>query len=147
MASAVAHLQQAKLMELADRPKAASTVRSESAAELLCVELAADGLPMDRLAAEEIIGRIVGPRTSTEAEAAEERNRRDSEVLRHAPRNDRVDLRSPLQVRSLLRSIGVDVPDTVLGGYESHEIRTLSSKLFWRGEKLNVLPRHTGMRG
>ncbi len=49
--------------------RAIATVRSESAAELLCVELAADGLPMDHLVAEQIIEGLVGPRTSTEAEA------------------------------------------------------------------------------
>jgi DNA polymerase I len=112
MASVTAQLQQAKLLDLVDRPRATSTVRSESAAELLCVELAADGLPMDRLAAEDIISSLVGPRTRTEAEAAGERARRDGEVLRHAPRSDRVDLRSPAQVRSLLRSAGLDLPDT-----------------------------------
>lgn len=112
LACVAAQLQQAKLLDLDDRPTAVATARSESAAELLCVELATDGLPMDRLAAEEIIGRIVGPRTRTEAGAAEERARRDAEVLRHAPRSDRVDLRSPAQVRTLLRSIGIDLPDT-----------------------------------
>ncbi|MFZ0667765.1 MAG: DNA polymerase [Acidimicrobiales bacterium] len=112
LAFATAVLQRNKLTDLADHPRAASTVRSESAAELLCVELAADGLPMDRLTAEEIIGRIVGPRTRNEVEAAHERARRDAEVLRHVPRSARIDLRSPAQVRSLLRSIGLDLPDT-----------------------------------
>jgi DNA polymerase-1 len=112
MAGAVAQLQQARLLELEDRPRALATVRSESAAELLCAELEADGLPMDRQAAEEIISSLVGPRSRTEAEAADERSRRDAEVLRHAPGSDRVDLRSPAQARSLLRSVGFDLPDT-----------------------------------
>lgn len=86
--------------------------RSESAAELLCVELAADGLPVDRAAAERIIAGFVGPRPRDEAEAVAQRARRDAEVLRHAPTAGDVDLRSPAQVRSLLRRVGIEVPDT-----------------------------------
>jgi DNA polymerase I len=134
MALTVAQLQQDKIAILEDRPRAIGTVRSESAAELLCVELEADGLPMDRLVAEQIIERLVGPRTRTEADAAEVRARRDAEVLRHAPRADRVDLRSPAQVRSLLRSIGFDVPDT--RAWRLREIRDthplVEALLTWR---------------
>ncbi|MGZ4679575.1 MAG: DNA polymerase, partial [Ilumatobacteraceae bacterium] len=111
LAAEAAALQDVRLAELHDRPRARSTARSESAAELLCAELAADGLPMDRSAAEEIIASFVGPRPRTEAEAAEQRSRRDAEVLRHAP-NAAYDLRNPAQVKSLLRGIGVELPDT-----------------------------------
>ena len=45
-------------------------------------------------------------------DAAELRARRDAEVLRHAPSGTDWDLRSAAQVKSLLRTIGVDVPDT-----------------------------------
>jgi DNA polymerase-1 len=93
LAARVAVLQQARLGELADGPRVASTARSESAAELLCVEMSVDGLPMDRGVAEGIIEGFVGRRPCTEAEAAEQRARRDAEVLRHAPE-------------------GVEVPDT-----------------------------------
>lgn len=105
--------QQAQIDALAaERPKAPFTARSESTAELLCVDLAVDGLPVDVARAEEIIGSFVGPRPRTEADAAAERFRRDQEVLRHAPPGATFDLRSPLQVKSLLRWIGVEVPDT-----------------------------------
>jgi DNA polymerase-1 len=104
-------LQQERLGGL-DRPMAAATARSESAAELLCAELAADGLPVDRAAAEAAVARFVGPRPRTEAEATELRARRDAEVLRQAPAGTDVDLRSPGQVKSLLRRVGIEVPDT-----------------------------------
>ena len=112
LAASVAVRQQARLNELGDGTRASSTARSESAAELLCAELSVDGLPMDRALAEEIIGGFVGPRPTSEAEAAEYRARRDADVLRHAPAGARVDLRSPAQVRALLSEVGVEVPDT-----------------------------------
>ncbi len=112
LAARVAVLQQARLGELGEGPRVASTARSESAAELLCVEMSVDGLPMDRAVAEAIIAGFVGRRPRTEAEAAEQRARRDAEVLRHAPPGVEVDLRSPGQVKSLLSRIGVEVPDT-----------------------------------
>jgi DNA polymerase-1 len=93
-------------------PRAVATARSESAAELLCAELSAEGLPVDRAAAQELIAGSVGPRPRSEAEAAELRARRDAEVLAHVPSAGRFDLRSPGQVRSLLRRVGVEVPDT-----------------------------------
>jgi DNA polymerase I len=112
LARTVAGLQQAALAGLADRPMAAATARSESTAELLCAELSAEGLPMDRAAAEQILASVIGPRPRSEAEAAAARAARDAEVLRHAPAGTAADLRSPAQVRELLASIGVDVPDT-----------------------------------
>jgi DNA polymerase-1 len=115
LAHAAAGIQQARLTRLAtdeDRPAAPATALSESAAELLCAEMSADGLPMDRAAAEAIVAAVVGPRPRSEAEAAEQRARRDAEVLRHVPPPAAFDLRSPGQVRSLLRRVGVEVPDT-----------------------------------
>ena len=112
LAARVAVLQQARLGELGEGPRVASTARSQSAAELLCVEMSVDGLPMDRAVAEGIIEGFVGRRPRTEAEAASQRARRDAEVLRHAPAGLEVDLRSPGQVKSLLSRIGVEVPDT-----------------------------------
>jgi DNA polymerase-1 len=112
--------QQEVLTELAGqasaRPMARSmvlpTAHSESAAELLCAELSADGLPMSRPAAEQVLAGFIGPRPRDEAEAARNRAARDEAVLRHAPAGTRADLRSPAQVRTLLAAIGVDVPDT-----------------------------------
>jgi DNA polymerase I len=112
LARTLAGLQQAALAELADRPMALPTARSESTAELLCAELSADGLPMDRALAEQVLASFIGPRPRSDAEAAVSRAARDAEVLRHAPAGVTADLRSPVQVRSLLGRIGVDVPDT-----------------------------------
>src|SRR5215471_4991463 len=95
----------------ADRPSGA-TGRSESTVELLCAELAADGLPMDRTAAERVLAGIIGPRPRGAVEAAALRAARDDAVLRHAPAGVTADLRSPVQVRSLLAAAGIEVPDT-----------------------------------
>ncbi|HZZ52735.1 MAG TPA: DNA polymerase, partial [Trebonia sp.] len=91
---------------------AVATVRAESTVELLCAELSADGLPMDRDAAERVLAGFIGPRPRGDAEAAAMRAARDGAVLRHAPAGVTADLRSPVQVRSLLAAAGVEVPDT-----------------------------------
>jgi len=107
-----ARLQRALLGDGAAGGRGVATVRSESTAELLCAELAADGLPMDADAAERVLAAIIGPRPRGDAEAAAMRAARDGAVLRHAPGGVTADLRSPVQVRSLLSAAGVDVPDT-----------------------------------
>jgi DNA polymerase I len=112
LARTLAEVQQAALAGLTDRPMALTTARSESAAELLCAELSADGLPMDRALAEQVLAGFIGSRPRSDAEAAASRAARDAEVLRHSPAGVTADLRSPAQVRSLLARIGVDVPDT-----------------------------------
>jgi DNA polymerase I len=112
LARTVAELQQDRLTALADRPVALATARSESAAELLCAELSADGLPMDRSVAERVLASFIGPRPRSESEAVALRAARDAQVLRHAPAGVTADLRNPAQVRTLLGRIGVDVPDT-----------------------------------
>lgn len=111
LAADVVARQETRLAVIADRPKAPSIARSESAVELLCAELSSDGLPMDRRAAEMIVASFIGPRPASEAEAAEQRAQRDAEVLRHSA-NVNCDLRNPAQVKSLLRGIGVELPDT-----------------------------------
>ncbi len=108
----VAGQQQAALAALDDRPMAVATARCESTAELLCAELSADGLPMDRAVAEQVLAGFIGPRPRTDADAVALRAARDAEVLRHAPAGVSADLRSPARVRSLLARVGVDVPDT-----------------------------------
>ena len=110
LAVEVAALQRERLRQLGER--ALATARAESATELLCAELAADGLPMDRALAEELVAGVVGPRPEDEVEAARQRTVRDALVLRHAPAGTTFDLRSPGQVRSLLRSVGIELPDT-----------------------------------
>lgn len=106
----VAERQRTAIAAVSDQ--ALSTARSESGAELLCAELEADGLPMDRAVAEGIVASLVGARTTTEADAAAQRARRDAVVLQHVPPGMTFDLRNPAQVKSLLRSLGVEVPDT-----------------------------------
>ena len=108
----VAQRQHARVDALVDRPRAAATARAESTAELLCAELSVDGLPMDRAHAEAHIAEFVGGRPRSESEAAEQRARRDAEVLRHAPAGVDCDLRSPGQVKALLARVGIEVPDT-----------------------------------
>ena len=93
-------------------PRAVSTGQSESAAALLCVELAADGLPVDRPILQRLIEESAGPRPDDEAAALRTRKTRDSAVLSHSPGREPTDLRNPLQVRELLASVGVIVPDT-----------------------------------
>lgn len=110
LAMEVVALQRERLGRLGER--ALATARAESATELLCAELAVDGLPMDRAVAEEIVAGFVGGRPRGEVEAAQQRKARDALVLRHAPAGTSFDLRSPGQVRSLLRSVGIEVPDT-----------------------------------
>lgn len=108
---------------LARRPwpdRAASTARSESAAELLCAELQAHGLPFDVAEAEHIISDAVGPRPADEAESDVFRRARDAEVLRHLEPGPSVDLRNPADVRSMLRRVAVDVPDTRAWRLERH---------------------------
>lgn len=112
LAAEVAALQRQQLASLPAADRALATARSESAAELLCAELAADGLPFDRDAAEAVIGDAVGPRPRDDAEAASQRARRDAQVLRLAPAGVTADLRSPAQVRALLRHVGLDLADT-----------------------------------
>ena len=113
---------------------AVATARSESTAELLCAELSADGLPMDRTTAEQVLTGVIGPRPAGAAEAAAMRAARDGEVLRQAPAGVTADLRSPVQVRSLLAAAGVEVPDTRAWRLEefrdSHPI--VAALLEWR---------------
>ena len=111
----VARLQHAAVERVAadaERPMAMRTAIAESTAELLCAELTVEGLPMDRAAMESLVSGYVGPRARTPQEANDLRDARDEEVLRHVPEGVRFDLRSPSQVKSMLRMVGVEVPDT-----------------------------------
>ena len=113
------------------------TVWSESAAAVLCLELERDGLPVDRVAAEDLIAASAGPRPSDDADAARIRAERDALVLRHAPGRERTDLRNPAQVRDLLLSAGVDVPNTrawVLEPYR-HTHPLVDALLRWRKDE------------
>ncbi len=85
---------------------------AESAAELFSVELAAEGLPVDRAIAEVTIASIAGRRPRDEADEKALRNARDRVVLDTVPTAGSVDLRSPAQVKELLGRTGFDLPDT-----------------------------------
>lgn len=89
-----------------------STARSESAAELLCAELASDGLPVDVPLAEQIIAAVIGPRPRDDRDADERRRERDAAVLAVAPSGGAVDLRSPADVKAMLQRAGIAVDDT-----------------------------------
>ena len=93
-------------------PRAVSTGQSESAASLLCVELATTGLPVHRPTLEQLIRGSAGPRPDDEAAARRTRADRDAAVLSLALGSESTDLRNPVQVRELLASVGVVVPDT-----------------------------------
>jgi DNA polymerase-1 len=112
LALAVCERQDERLVAITDRPRLVAVARVESTAELLCAELALDGLPVDRAVAEGLVHDAVGVRPSSEVDAAQQRAQRDAEVLRHAPPGTECDLRSPGQVKSLLRRAGIEVPDT-----------------------------------
>jgi DNA polymerase-1 len=126
LALEAAHLQHARL----DGDRARATARSESTAELLCAELSVDGLPVDRATAEALLTSIIGARDDVDAARA----RRDAEVLRHAPLGQHFDLRSPGQVKSLLRSVGIEVPDTRAHRLERHrdDHPIVDALLTWR---------------
>jgi DNA polymerase I len=112
LARQTAGLQAAALVGGDVGPMGVASARCESTVELLCAELSAEGLPMERAAAEAVLTGIIGPRPRGEAEAIAMRAARDAAVLRYAPAGVTADLRSPVQVRSLLGAAGVEVPDT-----------------------------------
>ncbi len=132
---------------------ALATARSESAAEMLCAELEHDGLPIDMTVALGLIRSLVGDRPVDEREAAAHRAARDAEVLQHLPPGNTVDLRNPADVKSMLRRVGIDVPDTRAWRLES--MRTVhpavEALLHWRkAERIattfgyNWLDQHVG---
>ena len=138
------------------RPTALLTAWSESAAELLAVELEVAGLPLDRATAGELIAERVGPRPRDADEAQTERARRDATVLGLLPGAEGTDLRNPAQVRELLTRIGIDVPDTRSWRLEplrdSHPL--VAALLAWRkAERIATtygyswLDRHVGPDG
>jgi DNA polymerase-1 len=115
-------------------PRSVAAAHSESAAALLCVELERDGLPLDRSTAERMIAEAAGPRPDDEADARRIRGERDRVVLATTPGRESTDLRNPLQVKELLASVGVIVPNTrkwVLEPFrESHPL--VGALLEWR---------------
>jgi len=132
-ALAAARLQLARLAQEGGGTRV-GTARSESTAELLCAELSADGLPVDRGTAENLLTEIIGPRPRGPADAVAIRAARDAQVLRHAPDGTGGDLRSPAQVKALLAAAGIDVPDTRAWRLEEYRNRSplVATLLEWR---------------
>jgi DNA polymerase I len=89
-----------------------AAAKSESLAELLCVELGSEGLPLDIGTAERIIEGFVGPRPTSDAHANALRTARDAVVLEVAPLVTERDLRSQPRVMAMLKAIGIHVSDT-----------------------------------
>ncbi|MEO7398384.1 MAG: DNA polymerase, partial [Ilumatobacteraceae bacterium] len=104
--------QRARLASSAHPRRSEATARSESGAELLCAELATDGLPIDVGCAEEIIASFLGPRPRDEREVVAARQRRDDAVQRLPGVGAGTDLRNPAHVRAMLGRVGIDVPNT-----------------------------------
>jgi DNA polymerase-1 len=99
------------------------TAWAESAAAMLCAELAQDGLPFDRAEAERILRNVVGDG---------DRATRDAPVLALL-KDEPVDLRNPAQVKELLARHGIDVPDTRSWRLEAHRAQpVVSALLTWR---------------
>ena len=117
-------------------PRAMATAYSESAAAVLALELAEEGLPVDREVAAGLIAEHAGIRPRDDRHAAAIRHERDERVLRHAP-GRRADLRQPADVKALLAAIGVDVPTTrawVLEPYrQTHPL--VDALLRWRKDE------------
>ena len=105
-------LQQPLLDELPDPARAHSTARSESAAELLCAEMATEGLPINEREALRLIAEFAGPRATSALDEERIREERDEEVLVHLTPRQPVNLRNPAEVKAMLRRQGHDFPDT-----------------------------------
>lgn len=113
------------------------TAWCESLAAVLCMELERDGLPVDRAALESLITRSAGPRARSSGQEQEIRARRDAAVLGRAPGHESVDLRNPGQVRALLSSAGIQVPDTRAWRLEPYRVShpLVDALLQWRKDE------------
>ena len=89
---------------------------------------------MNRAAIEGLLADIVGPRPRGPGHAAEIRAARDERVLGHAPAGVIADLRSNVQVRTLLAAAGVDVKDTRAWRLEEFKDKSplVAALLEWR---------------
>ena len=105
-------IQDRVLGERADPARARSTARSESAAELLCAEMTANGLPIDEPEAHRLITDAAGARPRTMAEEDERRAERDELVYAQLEPRWEINLRNPAEVKAMLRRQGFDLPDT-----------------------------------
>jgi DNA polymerase-1 len=123
----------------AGRPRV--TAMSESAAELICAELEHDGLPFDREVGERIVAGFIGDRPVTVEEERARLAALDRPVLAHLPHGVDFDLRSPDQVKSLLRRVGIEVPDTRAWRLEAlRDAHPIVEPLLWwrRAERIRT---------
>lgn len=105
-------LQRDRLAQLPDPSRAEATARAESAAELLCAEMAHEGLPVNAQVALRLIGDAAGPRPTSEADEIDIRAARDQVVFAHLIPGQKVNLRNPADVKSMFHQAGFDLPDT-----------------------------------
>ena len=104
---------QEQIIETLPEPdRARSTARSESAAEMLCAEMAHHGLPVNEHAALELIERAAGRRPTSYADEDEIRAERDAAVFVHLNPPQEVNLRNPGEVKRMFQRAGFDLPDT-----------------------------------
>jgi DNA polymerase-1 len=130
LAREVAARQERQLSAVPDRradpvgpPLPLVTAWAESAAALLCAELAQEGLPFDRAEAERVLD---------EWGASGDREERDAPVLALL-HGEAVDLRNPGQVKDALARHGIDVPDTRSWRLEAQRAHPLvAALLVWR---------------
>lgn len=134
LALTAASRQRERLAMRPDPVRALSTAHSESAAEYLCAELAAGGLPIDMSTAMALITDAVGSRPTSHGDEDRLRGERDQRVLDLVPPGPRIDLRNPADVKSMLRRVGVDLPDTRAWRLEEHRERhpVVAELLRWR---------------
>ena len=134
VAATAAQRQRALIAARPDPARLLSTAHAESAAEFLCAELTANGLPFDVAEATRIIRDAVGDRPTDDAAAERRRVERDDEVLRHVGPGPRIDLRNPADVKAMLRRVSVDVPDTRAWRLEQHRDThpVVAALLHWR---------------
>jgi DNA polymerase-1 len=106
---------------------------AESAATMLTVELEHDGLPLDREAAGDFLRATIGDRPADAGEETTILAQREREVLALFPGEPSFDLRSHEQVRELLTTIGLDLPDTRSWRLEPHRaLPPVAALLAWR---------------
>ena len=101
---------------------------------------------MNRAAIEGLLAEIIGPRPRGPGHAAEVRAARDERVLRHAPAGVIADLRSNVQVRTLLAAAGIDVRDTRAWRLEEFKDKSplVAALLEWRkAERISRPPTGT----
>lgn len=110
--------QQVVLRSIDDGGRSEAMAKSESLAELICVELGVFGLPFRTDIAETLIHSFVGPRPLNQQHEIDLRNERDAIVLRVAPLITERDLRNPARVLAMLKADGIDVPNTRAGQLE-----------------------------